>query len=104
MSERIGVIRNNGVVINAILWSDETDDQLLADGITDFQEVTDLNPRPGIGWTWSDVDGYRPPKPFPSWVWGGDSWNAPVIMPTEGGPYAWNEDTQTWDTIPTPSE
>ena len=100
MSERIGVIRENGVVINAILWADHTPDQLIADGITDFQEVTDLDPMPGIGWTWDEVNGFRPPSPFPSWSWDGVAWVAPVAEPTEGD-YLWNEETQTWDAIPT---
>ena len=99
MMERIGVIRNNGVVVNAILWADHTPDQLIADGITDFQEVTDLDPRPGIGWTWSETDGFRPPSPFPSWTWNGVGWEAPVPQPE--GAYTWNEETQTWDAIPT---
>ncbi len=99
MSERIGVIRDNGVVVNAILWADHTPAQLIADGITDFEEVTGIDPLPGVNWTWSETDGYRPPKPYPSWVWSGDSWNAPVAMPSDGKPYAWNEETQTWDAI-----
>lgn len=102
MSERVGVIRDNGVVVNVILWGDETDDQLLADGITDFEEVTDLDPRPGIGWTWSRKDGYRPPSPHASWVWKDGAWQAPKPKPTDGGEYLWNEETQTWDPIPEP--
>ena len=23
-------------------------------------------------------------------------WNCPVAMPTEGGPFTWNEETQNW--------
>lgn len=97
--ERIGVIRENGVVVNTILWADHTPDQLIADGITDFEEVTDLDPRPGIGWLWDEANGYRPSSPFPSWTWNGAEWTAPVPKP-EGG-YLWNEETQTWDEMPT---
>ena len=102
MTERVGVIRENGIVVNAILWSDETDDQLLADGITDFEEVTDLDPRPGIGWTWNKTDGYRRPQPYPSWQWNNDDWQAPVDQPLDGGLYAWNEETQEWDLVVRP--
>lgn len=98
MSERIGVIRENGVVVNAILWADHTADQLTADGVTDFQEVTDLDPRPGIGWLWDEVNGFRPPKPHASWSWNGVEWEAPTPKPE--GNYLWNEETQTWDEIP----
>jgi hypothetical protein len=101
MSERIGVIRENGVVVNTILWADHTPDQLRADGITDFEEVTDLEFKPGIGWTWNEADGFRPPQPYPSWNWDGAEWVAPTPKPTDGERYLWNEDTQTWDEIPT---
>lgn len=103
MSERIGVIRDNGVVVNVILWGDETDNQLLADGITDFEEITSVVPMPGIGWTWSESEGFRPPKPFASWSWEGSSWAAPIAMPSTGGPYTWNENDQSWDVFELPS-
>lgn len=101
MSERIGVIRNNGVVVNTILWADHTPDQLRGEGITDFEEVTDLTPRPGIGWLWDESNGYRPPKPFESWVWSGVAWEPPTPMPTDGGQYVWNEETITWNKLTT---
>ena len=97
MSERIGVIRENGVVVNWIVWADHTPDQLIAEGITDFQEVTGLSPMPGVGWTWNETDGYRQPQPFPSWTWNGVDWEAPTPEPSEGGPYSWNEQTQSWE-------
>ena len=102
--ERIGVIIADGVVVNTILWADHTSDQLQQDGYKNFEEVTNLDPCPGIGWLWDATNGYRPPKPFESWVWSDGSWSAPKAMPKTGGPYAWNEETQTWDAIPTPSE
>ena len=99
MKERVGVIRDNGVVVNVILWADHTPDQLIADGITDFEEVSHLDPHPGMYWTWNETDGYRQPSPFPSWVWNGVDWEAPTPKPE--GEYLWNEETQTWDAIPT---
>lgn len=58
----------------------------------------------GIGFTYdADADEFIPPSPFPSWVWDGVAWQAPVPMP-EGGNYTWNEETQTWDQIPLPEE
>ena len=98
MSERVGVVRENGVVVNVLIWGDETDDQLLADGITDFEETTGISPRPGIGWTWDQSNGYRPPSPFPSWSWNGVAWEPPTPKPE--GDYLWNEQTQNWDEIP----
>lgn len=48
---------------------------------------------------------YYPPKdafvgkqPFPSWSFNPETvdWEAPVPMPSEGGPYIWDESTLTW--------
>jgi hypothetical protein len=53
----------------------------------------------GIGYTYdSQRDAFIPPKPFPSWVLDEFSciWDAPIPMPTEGGPWAWDEDSQSW--------
>ena len=53
----------------------------------------------GIGYTYDAVrDAFIAPKPFASWVleeatcW----WVAPVPKPSEGGPWAWDEDTESW--------
>lgn len=54
----------------------------------------------GVGYTYDKVrDAFIPPKPFASWVLDEATcqWNPPVPMPTEGGPYQWNEDTTSWD-------
>ena len=56
----------------------------------------------GIGYTYdSGRDAFIPPKPYPSWTLNEDTclWDCPVAMPTEGGPFVWNEETQTWDAI-----
>ncbi len=59
----------------------------------------------GIGYTFSDAPewaaqggAFIPPQQFPSWVLNPDTalWDAPVPMPAEGGPWAWDEDTLTW--------
>ena len=40
-------------------------------------------------------------RPYPSWVVGENSdWQAPVAMPTEGGPWMWNEEAGNWEEIP----
>lgn len=60
----------------------------------------------GIGYSFDPQrDAFIPPKPYPSWLLDEDTclWNAPVTMPTDGNPYMWNEDNQTWDLIPTPN-
>jgi len=53
----------------------------------------------GLGYTYdAQNDVFYAPKPYASWVmneatW---TWKAPVDMPTEGGPYSWDEATQNW--------
>jgi hypothetical protein len=56
----------------------------------------------GIGYTYdSGRDAFIPPQPYPSWTMSEDTclWNAPVAMPTEGGPFTWNEANQSWDAV-----
>jgi len=53
----------------------------------------------GIGYTYDAVrDAFIAPKPYPSWVLDEATcrWGAPVPMPSEGGPWAWDEDTESW--------
>ena len=56
----------------------------------------------GIGYDYdAGKDAFIPPKPFASWILNDDTclWEAPVAMPTDGKPYAWNETTQSWDEV-----
>lgn len=99
-TERIGVLVQDGIVFNVVIWGDESDAQFADDGYQHFEETTDMARKPRIGWTWSEVDGYRPPSPFPSWIYNGETWEAPTPEPTKGGPFQWNEETQTWEAIP----
>jgi hypothetical protein len=58
----------------------------------------------GIGYTYDSVrDAFIPPKPYASWLLNETSclWEAPVAMPTDGARYTWNEETTSWDLIPT---
>jgi hypothetical protein len=57
----------------------------------------------GIGYTYDSInDVFYAPKPFTSWLLNETTWlwEAPVAMPTEGGPYTWNESTTSWDLVP----
>lgn len=100
--ERIGVVIKDNVVVNLVVWADHSEAQFLSEGFDKAEEVTNLEPRPGLNWTWSEAEGYRPPSPFSSWLWNGAKWDAPVKYPTDGGTYSWNEENQAWDPIPMP--
>ena len=53
----------------------------------------------GIGYTYDAVnDVFYAPQPYPSWTIGAPTWiwQPPVPYPSEGGPYVWDEATQSW--------
>jgi hypothetical protein len=100
--ERVGVVVKDGTVLNAILWGDNTYDQLKNE-YDHVEETTDWDTRPGIGWTWNKKDGYRPAQPFSSWSYDDKlaEWQAPVKMPEPTSfdnpePYQWDEETLSW--------
>ena len=56
----------------------------------------------GTGFTYDKTrDAFIPPQPYPSWTLNEETclWDSPVPYPTDGEPYIWNEETQTWDLI-----
>ena len=56
----------------------------------------------GVGYSYdAQNDVFVPPQPYPSWVLSPLTilWEAPVAMPADGKPYAWNEATQSWDEV-----
>jgi hypothetical protein len=57
----------------------------------------------GIGYSYdAQRDAFISPKPYASWVLNEQTclWESPVPYPNDGGRYAWNESTQTWDAVP----
>lgn len=54
----------------------------------------------GIGMNWDGI-GFFSDQPFDSWTFNDETytWEPPVAMPSEGGPYVWNEDTQAWEAV-----
>jgi hypothetical protein len=55
----------------------------------------------GVGYTYNPtLDAFYAPQPYPSWTLNATSclWQAPVAMPSTGGPYKWNEATLAWVT------
>jgi len=53
----------------------------------------------GVGYSYdTQADAFIPPQPYTSWVLSPKTflWEAPVAMPDDGKPYAWNEATQSW--------
>ena len=56
----------------------------------------------GIGYYYDSVrDAFSPPKPFPSWTLNEESclWDSPVLYPSDGKMYTWNEEILNWQEI-----
>jgi len=52
-----------------------------------------------VGYTYDAVrDAFIAPKPFASWVLDEATcrWGAPWPVPSDGGPWGWDEDTGSW--------
>jgi len=59
----------------------------------------------GIGYSYNAAeDIFITPKPYPSWVRSGSFWDAPILMPTDGAMYSWNEDELSWEELVLPTE
>lgn len=83
----------NGIVTDVVVMEDNFTNPLDGDWI-----VYTENDEVGIGYTYSEIEGFRPPKPFESWLWNNNikSWEAPTPLPDEDNIYEWNEVTQSW--------
>lgn len=45
----------------------------------------------------ADADVFIAPQPFPSWTLDSNhDWQPPTPMPSDGGPWVWDEDTLSW--------
>jgi len=56
----------------------------------------------GIGYTYDEIrNAFIPPKPFNSWILNETTciWESPVVYPTDGNRYIWNESTLSWDLL-----
>jgi len=102
---------SNSIVVTVTVGKDETElingldtETYYAQGTSYTVKRTSYNGNmrfnyAGIGFTYDTVrDAFIAPKPYASWVLDEATcrWNAPVAMPSEGGPWAWDEDTESW--------
>jgi hypothetical protein len=92
LSELAAVI-DSGVVVNVAALASEVDYSAWLDAMAAAHDEVRVVAEAGIGWT-VEVEGLRPPSPYPSWVWDGSEWVAPVPMPE--GPHSWDEDAGAW--------
>ena len=53
----------------------------------------------GIGYTYDRTrDAFIPPKPYASWTLNEETclWNSPILIPTDGKYYTWDETEKNW--------
>ena len=104
-------INGEGIVVTVIVGKDETElingldtETYYAQGTPWLVKRTSYNANirknyAGIGYTYDAVrDAFIAPQPYASWVLDEATcrWTAPVPMPSAGGPWAWDEDTESW--------
>jgi len=104
-------INGEGIVVTVIVGKDETElingldaETYYAQGTPYTVKRTSYNNNirknyAGIGYTYDTArDAFIAPQPWASWVLDEAScrWGAPVAMPSAGGPWAWDEDTESW--------
>jgi len=56
----------------------------------------------GIGYTYDSTrDAFYRPQPYPSWTLNETTcfWEPPVVYPSDGKMYKWNEDTTSWTEV-----
>lgn len=89
MSKDVAVIAASGLVVNIAVQED------------DYEPMPYEVVLTGPAWIGGDyVGGYfYPPQPFPSWTRHEGEWLPPIPMPTDGGPYVWDEDAQKWQAV-----
>ena len=91
------VLAPDGLVVNAIVVDTDSDwrpDYGTLIAVSDTPQLD--GGAPWIGWRLLDDGTWQPPAPFPSWSWIDGEWAAPVPMPTEGGPWVWDDETLSW--------
>jgi len=101
-------IDSNNIVLRVLVLDDATGIEWLNDNLggewidTSYTGAIRKN-YAGIGMTYdSELDAFIPPQPFDSWVLNEETaqWEAPAEYPTDGKDYSWNEETTSWDEVP----
>lgn len=88
-------------VVNVAVFEDPSEELLtIFKTELELDDIILATDKAAIGGTYEDGKFWKP-QPYPSWTRGLDEWEPPIPKPTEGGPYIWNEETTSWDTIAT---
>ena len=105
-------IDSNNVVLRVLVGDNASDDEGKAfmESLGGTWIQTSYNNKfrgtfAGEGYTYNPIeDIFITPQPYPSWIREGSYWYPPVPYPTGSEVYVWDEETQTWNPVETPSE
>lgn len=100
MSKYFALVNSENIVEKVIVAEDEFVDALPDEAgkqwIQTFMSGENGKNYAGIGFSYIDeMNDFMSPKPYPSWVQNGHSWEAPVPMPSVGD-WNWDENTVSW--------
>jgi hypothetical protein len=91
------------ILDNEVVQMMAVDDRLAAILFSEpkFVEATNADGTPGANWgdIYDESSGkFTPRQPYASWSYdaAGNIWVSPVPVPSEGGPFMWDEESLTW--------
>ena len=96
--EQLGIDFINKLYNTNAVWK-QTSYNTVA-GIHNFGGIPFRKNYAGIGYTYdSQRDAFIPSKPYNSWILNESTclWEAPVVYPTDGNRYKWNEEILNWE-------
>lgn len=85
-------ISDGSKIVNVIV----AESKEVAEKVSGMSAIEIENDEPWLEWT-IEEEGWRTPKPYPSWSWSGSEWIPPVDKPEGAGMYEWNEELQEWE-------
>jgi hypothetical protein len=105
-------LNENNVVINVAVFDEWAHNHQLLEDIKELNNAYKIicccqYGLAGIGHTYDEErDALIPPKPYESWILNEETyiWQAPILYPTDGNAYKWNEETISWIEIEEPTE
>ena len=87
-----------GVVTQIIVISSDDEHLIWTGQLGHPSKWIEVETTAGIGWTYAN-DTFTPAKPYASWVWNTDKWEAPTAYPAGGKAYNWDESSTSWKEV-----
>ena len=99
---KFAVVKNN-IIENIVLGEPDGIEMLIGvflPGADEVVEITDSKGLAFIGGKYKDGK-FQSPPPYQSWIFDEETWSysPPIEMPTDEGPYEWNETDGSWQLV-----